>query len=83
MLVTYSFKIYYRKDKKNSADLLSRKSNYAVNNKREKENSLKTLILKRVRFKILITNLNWEEESLNLRLLIEIIIETIIYFEKN
>ncbi len=58
MLATYNFKIYYRKDKKNSADLLSRKLNYAVNNEREKENSLKILILKRVRFKILIIDLN-------------------------
>ncbi len=58
MLVIYRFEIYYRKDKKNFVDLLSRKSNYAVDNKREKENSLKTFILKRVRFKILIINLS-------------------------
>ncbi len=58
MLTTYNFKIYYRRNKKNFADLLSRKSDYAVDNKREKENFLKTLILKRVRFKILIINLN-------------------------
>ncbi len=58
MLVTYNFKIYYYKDKKNSADLLSRKSNYAVNNKRKKENSFKIFILERVKFKISITNLN-------------------------
>ncbi len=58
MLATYNFKIYYRKDKKNPANLLSCKPDYAVNNKREKENSLKTLILKRVRFKILIINLS-------------------------
>jgi len=83
MLVIYRFEIYYRKDKKNFVDLLSRKSNYAVDNKREKENSLKTFILKRVRFKILIINLSWEKESLNLRLLIRIIIETIIYFKKS
>ena len=83
MLVIYRFEIYYRKDKKNFVDLLSRKSNYAVDNKREKENSLKTFILKRVRFKILIINLSWEKESLNLRLLIRIIIETIIYSKKS
>ncbi len=58
MLVTYNFKIYYYKDKKNSANLLLYKLNYAVNNKRKKENSLKTLILERVKFKILIINLS-------------------------
>ncbi len=58
MLAIYNFKIYYHKDKKNFADLLSRKSDYVINNKRKKENSLKTLILKRARFKILTTNLN-------------------------
>ncbi len=58
MLATYNFKIYYCKDKKNLANLLSRKSNYAVDNKRKKENSLKILILERVRFKILIINLS-------------------------
>ena len=58
MLAIYNFKIYYRRDKKNLTDSLSRKSNYAVNNERKKENSLKTLILKRVKFKISITNLN-------------------------
>ncbi len=83
MLITYNFKIYYRRDKKNSADLLSCKSNYAVNNEREKENPLKTLILKRVRFEILIINLDWEEEFLNLKLLIEIIIKIIIHSEKS
>ncbi len=58
MLATYNFKIYYRRNKKNPIDLLSCRSNYAVNNKREKKNSLKIFILKRVRFKILITDLN-------------------------
>ncbi len=58
MLTTYNFKIYYRRDKKNFADLLPRKSDYVIDNEREKENSLKTLILKRVRFKILITDLD-------------------------
>ncbi len=58
MLITYNFEIYYRRDKKNPADLLSRKLNYAVNNERKKENSLKILILKRVRFKISITDLS-------------------------
>ncbi len=58
MLTTYNFKIYYYKDKKNPANLLSCRSNYTVNNKRKKENPLKILILKRVKFKILITNLN-------------------------
>jgi len=83
MLITYNFEIYYRRDKKNSADLLSRKLNYIINNKRKKENPLKMFILKRVKFKILIINLNWEEESLNLRLLIEIIIKTVIYSERS
>ncbi len=58
MLIIYNFKIYYYRDKKNPANLLSRKLDYAVNNKREEENFLKILILKRVRFKILITNLS-------------------------
>ncbi len=58
MLATYNFKIYYHRNKKNPANSLLYKSNYAVNNKREKENSLKTFILKRVKFKILIINLN-------------------------
>ncbi len=58
MLITYNFKIYYRKDKKNFINLLSRKLNYIINNKRKKENSLKIFILKRVRFEILIINLN-------------------------
>ncbi len=58
MLITYNFKIYYRRDKKNPANLLSRKSNYTVNNERKKENSLKILILKRVKFEILIINLS-------------------------
>ncbi len=58
MLVTYNFKIYYYKDKKNSADLLSHKLNYIIDNERKKENSLKIFILKRVRFKILTTNLS-------------------------
>ncbi len=58
MLVTYNFKIYYRRNKKNLINLLLCKSDYAVNNKRKKKNSLKILILKRVRFKISITNLN-------------------------
>ncbi len=83
MLIIYRFEIYYWKDKKNSADSLSRKSDYAVNNKREKENSLKTLILKRVKFKISIINLSREEEFLNLRLLIEIVIETAVHFKKS
>ncbi len=58
MLAIYNFEIYYRRDKKNSANLLLYKSDYAVNNKREKENSFKTLILKRVKFKISIIDLN-------------------------
>ncbi len=58
MLAIYNFEIYYCRDKKNLANLLLHKLNYTVNNKREKENSFKTLILKRVRFKILITNLS-------------------------
>ncbi len=58
MLAIYNFKIYYRRDKKNLTDSLSRKSDYIVNNERKKENSLKILILKRVKFKILITDLS-------------------------
>ncbi len=58
MLITYNFEIYYYRNKKNSADLLSRKLNYIIDNEREKKNSLKMLILKRVRFEILITNLS-------------------------
>ena len=83
MLITYNFKIYYRKDKKNFINLLSRKLNYIINNKRKKENSLKIFILKRVRFKILIINLSWEEEFLNLELLIETVIETAIHLKKS
>ncbi len=83
MLATYNFKIYYRRDKKNPADLLLYKPDYIVDNKRKKENSLKMLILKRVRFKILITNLSWEEKFLNLELFIEIMIKTVIYSKKS
>ncbi len=83
MLIIYNFEIYYRKNKKNSADLLSRRSDYTVNNERKKENSLKILSLERVRFKILIINLSWEEEFLNLRLLIKTIIEIVIHFKRS
>ncbi len=58
MLAIYNFKIYYYKDKKNLANLLLYKLNYVVDNKKEKKNSLKILILKRVRFDISITNLS-------------------------
>ncbi len=83
MLATYNFKIYYRKDKKNLINLLSRKSDYIINNEREEENSLKTLILKRVRFKISIINLSWEEEFLNLELLTKIIIKIAVCSKKS
>ena len=58
MLITYNFKIYYYRNKKNFTNSLSRKLNYVINNKRKKENFLKILILERVRFKILIINLS-------------------------
>ncbi len=58
MFITYNFKIYYYRNKKNFANSLSRKLNYVINNKRKKENFLKILILERVRFKILIINLS-------------------------
>ncbi len=58
MLITYNFEIYYYRNKKNPANLLLYRLNYTVNNKREKKNSLKIFILKRVRFEILITNLS-------------------------
>ncbi len=83
MLITYNFEIYYYKDKENLADLLLCRLDYIISNKREKENSLKIFILKRVRFKILTINLDWEEESLNLELLIKVIIKTVIYFKRS
>ena len=66
MLVSYNFKIYYHKDKKNSADLLSHRSDYIIKNdvKEEKKNPLKNLILKRVRFKDFLTaDYSKKEES--------------------
>ena len=57
MLASYNFKIYYYKDKKNSADPLSHRSDYIMkdNIEEEKKNPLRDLILKRVRFKDFLT----------------------------
>ena len=45
------------KDKKNLTDFLSHRSDYIIKNnvKKEKKNSLRNLILRRVRFKDLLT----------------------------
>ena len=53
MLILYNFEIYYYKDKKNSADPLSHRSDYIMKNnvEKEKKNSLRDLILRKVRFK--------------------------------
>ena len=57
MLALYDFKIYHHKDKKNSADPLSYRPDYAMkdNVEEEKKNSLRNLILRRVRFKDFLT----------------------------
>ena len=57
MLVLYNFKIYYYKDKENSVDLLSYRSDYIMKNNVEEEekNPLRDLILRRVRFKDFLT----------------------------
>ena len=54
MLVSYNFKIYHHKDKENSADPSSHRPDYTMKDdieEEEKKNSLRDLILKRVRFK--------------------------------
>ena len=57
MLASYNFKIYYYKDKKNPADLSSYRSDYTMKNdvEEEKKNPLRDLILRKVRFKDLLT----------------------------
>ena len=57
MLVLYDFKVYHYKDKKNPADLLSHRSDYIIKNnvEEEKKNPLRDLILRKVRFKDLLT----------------------------
>ena len=57
MLVLYNFEIYHCKDKKNSVNLSSCRSDYAMKDdvEEEKKNSLRDLILRRVRFKDFLT----------------------------
>ena len=57
MLVSYDFKIYYYKGKKNPADPSFYRPDYAMkdNVEEEKKNPLRDLILRRVRFKDLLT----------------------------
>ena len=58
MLALYNFEIYHHKGKKNSADLLSCRSDYTMKNnveEEEKKNPLKDLILRRMRFKDFLT----------------------------
>ena len=66
MLALYNFEIYYYKGKKNSVDSLFYRSDYIIKNnvEEEKKNSLKNLILKRVRFKdFLAADYSKKEES--------------------
>ena len=66
MLVLYNFEIYYHKDKENSVDLLSYRSDYTMKNniEEEKKNPLKNFILRRVRFKDFLTaDYSKKEES--------------------
>ena len=65
MLALYNFKIYHYKDKKNFINLSFYRSDYAIKDdvEKEKKNSLRDLILKRVRFKDLLTaNYSKKEE---------------------
>ena len=57
MLALYNFKIYHYKGKKNSADLLSYRPDYIIEDdvEEEKKNSFRDLILRRVRFKDFLT----------------------------
>ena len=57
MLVLYDFEIYHYKDKKNSVDSLFYRPDYIMKNdiEEEKKNSLRDLILRRVRFKDFLT----------------------------
>ena len=57
MLASYDFEIYYHKDKENPVNFLSCRSDYAMKNnvEEEKKNSLRDLILRKVRFKDFLT----------------------------
>ena len=57
MLASYNFKIYYYKDKENSVNSSSHRSDYVMKNdvEEEKKNPLRDLILRRVRFKDFLT----------------------------
>ena len=57
MLALYNFEIYYCKDKENSVDFLSYRSDYAMKDdiEEEKKNSLRDFILRKVRFKDFLT----------------------------
>ena len=57
MLVLYNFEIYHYKDKENPADFLSHRSDYVMKDdvEKEKKNSFRNLILRRVRFKDFLT----------------------------
>ena len=57
LLVLYNFEIYHYKDKKNPVDSLSCRSDYIIedNVEEEKKNSLRDLILRRIKFKDLLT----------------------------
>ena len=57
MLVLYNFEIYHYKDKENSVNSSSHRSDYAMEDdvEEEKKNSLRDLILRRVRFKDFLT----------------------------
>ena len=73
MLALYNFKIYHHKDKKNPADFSSYRSDYIMKNnvEEEKKNSLKDLILRRVRFEDFLTaDHSKKEESQSIKLLI-------------
>ena len=74
MLVLYNFKIYYYKGKKNLTDPLSCRSDYAMKNdvEEEKKNFLRDLILRKVRFKDLLTaDYSKKEEFQSVKLLIK------------
>ena len=57
MLVSYNFKIYHHKDKKNPVNPLFCRPDYTMKDdvEEEKKNPLRDLILRRVRFKDLLT----------------------------
>ena len=73
MLALYDFEIYHCKGKENSVDSLSHRSDYAMKNnvEEEKKNPFRNLILRRVRFKDLLTADHSKEEKFqSMRLLI-------------